>query len=106
MKTKIIIFLSAIFMLSFNVDTFAQEKKKNNKEEVLFDVSLHCHSCQKKIEKQVAFEKGVTDLKVNLPEKTVWVQYKADKTDAAKLKAFIESLGYEVAVHQEEADVN
>ncbi|MFV0469866.1 MAG: cation transporter [Dysgonomonas sp.] len=112
MKTKLFMLLSALFIISsgslaFGQDSQKDTKKKNDKEQVTFDVSMHCVSCQKKIERQVAFEKGVSDLKVDFPNKTVWVEYKSDKTDADKIKTYIESLGYEVKVHcdqpQEEA---
>lgn len=81
--------------------TLAQDKKdKNRKESVLFEVSLHCENCQKKIERNIPYEKGVTDLKVNLEEKTVWVEYKPAQTTVDKLSKAIEKLGYEVTVYQ------
>ncbi len=44
----------------------------------------------------MAFEKGVKDLKVNVPEKTVYIQYDSTKTDVATLTKAIEKLGYKV----------
>lgn len=97
MKNKILI-LTSIFLLSLSFSVNA--KKKEQKEEVTFDVSMTCDNCKKRIEKNIAFEKGVTDMKVDLPNKTVSIQYKGDKTDSTKLQKAIEKLGYEVTIHQ------
>ena len=35
---------------------------KGEKQVVVFDVDLHCQGCVTKIEKNIAFEKGVKDL--------------------------------------------
>lgn len=88
-------------MLAFGGVMYAQkkDKKDNSKEKVVFDVSMTCENCQKRIEKNIAFEKGVTDMKVNLSEKTVEIEYKKDKTDVDKLQKAIEKLGYTVSIH-------
>lgn len=88
-------------VLSF--DLFAQGKKdkKSNKKEVVFDVSMTCENCKKKIEKNIAFEKGVSDMKVDLPSKTVMVVYQDNKTNQANIQKAIEQLGYKVEVHSE-----
>lgn len=87
-----------------SVVLFAQNKKtvKNDKETVTFDVSMTCENCQKKIEKNIAFEKGVTDLKVDLENKTVKVEYKKGQTTVDQLQKAIEKLGYEVKIHKDE----
>lgn len=97
MKTKLFLFLMVCFTaLSLNVD--AQNKKKNNKEEVLFNVSMTCENCKKRIEKNIAFEKGVSDMKVDLPEKTVMVVFDPQKTDVGNLQKAFEKLGYTASV--------
>lgn len=84
----------------------AQNKKtvKNDKETVTFDVSMTCENCQKKIEKNIAFEKGVTDMKIDLEKKTVKIEYKKSQTTVDKLQKAIEKLGYEVKIHKDEED--
>ena len=107
MKTKITILCTVfLFCLSFSVN--AENKKKNKKEVVTFDVSMTCEKCKKRIEKNIAFEKGVSDMYVDLPSKTVSIEYRGDKTDQTKLKSALEKLGYTVTVHQveKEADSN
>lgn len=83
---------------------FAQNKQtvKNDKETVTFDVSMTCENCQKKIEKNIAFEKGVTDMKIDLEKKTVKIEYKKAQTTVDKLQKAIEKLGYEVKIHKDE----
>lgn len=74
------------------------EKKKARGEvkEVVFRVHLHCNNCVKKVQENIAFEKGVKDLKVSLDDQTVAVKYDASKTSEDALKAAITKLGYEV----------
>ncbi|MFR9166037.1 MAG: heavy-metal-associated domain-containing protein [Dysgonomonas sp.] len=96
MKTKIL-FLTAILFASISFSLSAQ--KKNNKQIVVYDVSMTCDNCKKRIEKNIAFEKGVTDMVVDLPAKTVTIEYQENKTDTAKLKKAIEKLGYTATVH-------
>ncbi|SHE48825.1 heavy-metal-associated domain-containing protein [Dysgonomonas macrotermitis] len=100
MKTKIFLFLIACFTaVSINVQAQSNKEKKSNKEEVTFDVSMTCQNCQKKIEKNIAFEKGVSDMNVDLPAKTVMIVYNPAKTNVGKLQEAIEKLGYTATVH-------
>lgn len=108
MKTKFFIPFLTLLML-FSTPTFAQNKKsdkKNDKETVLFDVSMHCENCKKRIEKNIAYEKGVTDMKVDLPAKTVQVEFKKDKTSVSQLQAALEKLGYDVSIHSDKPTNN
>ncbi|NDV93963.1 heavy-metal-associated domain-containing protein [Dysgonomonas sp. 521] len=99
MNAKIFV-LSFILMLSAGFTLNAQNKKdlKNDKETVVFDVSMTCENCQKRIEKNIAFEKGVTDMKVDLANKTVLVEFKKSQTTIEKLQEAIKKLGYEVTI--------
>lgn len=82
--------------------TMQAQKPKSDKETVVFDVSMTCENCQKRIEKNIAFEKGVTDMKVDLANKTVQIEYKPSQTTIDKLQAAIVKLGYEVKIHNSE----
>ena len=77
-----------------------QHAKKAATKTVTFNVSMHCKNCVKKINDNVAFEKGVKDLSVSLDSKTVTVTYDPARTDVAKLKAALEKLGYKVTVQE------
>lgn len=73
------------------------KKKKGEVKEVTFLVHLHCENCVKKVQENIAFEKGVKDLKVSLDDQTVALKYDAAKTSETTLKAAIEKLGYPVS---------
>ena len=70
--------------------------KPAQKRVALYQTNLHCEKCAEKIQNNVAFEKGVVDLEVSVPDKTVRIVYKAGKTDPEKLAKAIASLGYKV----------
>ena len=95
MKKTIIIIITAL--MAFSVSLSAGPKKKADLKEVTFSVHLHCENCVNKVQENIAFEKGVKDLKVSLENQTVFVKYDANKTSEATLKAAIGKLGYPVA---------
>lgn len=89
MKRILVIMLCAVVACS---TAFAQEKKK--KEKVTFLVEgMDCNNCVKKIEKNIAFEKGVTDLKCDLSTRTAEVTYRTDKTTTADLASAFKKIG-------------
>jgi copper chaperone CopZ len=95
MKTKSIFI--ALFTFIFVSGMFAKNEK------VVFSVSMDCISCQKKIEKNIAFEKGVKALDVQLEANTVAVTYDDSKTDIAKLQKGFKKIGYEAVEINAEA---
>ncbi|MDR1780120.1 MAG: heavy-metal-associated domain-containing protein [Tannerella sp.] len=95
MKRIIIIAICALFTLSM---ASAQEKKDNKKTTKFLIANMHCDQCVKKIEKNIAFEKGVTDLKCDLENKTAEITYRTDKnSDEQLIKAF-EKIKYSAKV--------
>ena len=95
MKTRTII-MTAMLFLGLSSTVNAKDLKGDKKSEVTFLVSMTCENCQKRIEDNISFEKGVTGLDVNLPQKTVTIKYRKDKTTPDKLKVAIRKLGYTV----------
>lgn len=95
MKKTLVIIITAL--MAFSVSLSAGPKKKAEIKEVTFSVHLHCQNCVNKVQENIAFEKGVKDLKVSLENQTVYVKYDAAKNSEATLKAAIEKLGYPVA---------
>jgi len=92
MKRILLFMLCAVFAFS---TAFAQDaKKKNTKETVTFVVNMSCDNCVKKVEKNIAFEKGVTDLQCQLSTKTVKVTFDPEKTTEKKLIAAFKKIGY------------
>ena len=93
MRTKLYA-LCALFLassVSVNAETF---EKKDKKEEITYLVSMSCKKCQKRIEDNIAFEKGVTNMEIDLPKKLVTIEYRTDKTSPAKLKEAFKKLGF------------
>ena len=66
--------------------------------QVVFATSIHCANCGKKVQENISFEKGVKDLKVDVPTKQVTVTFNTAKTDTTKLKNAINKLGYSAEV--------
>jgi copper chaperone CopZ len=106
MKTFKILLLSALFLVANSFMLNAAQNKKQTKEkkvaEVTYNVSMHCKSCQEKIERTIPFEKGVKDLTVDLEHKRVKVIYDPRKTDEVKIKKAFENLEYTCEKIQDE----
>ena len=66
--------------------------------QVVFATSIHCANCGKKVQENISFEKGVKDLKVDVPTKQVTITFNPTKTDTVKLKKAINKLGYDAVV--------
>ena len=77
MKQLVVALICAVFTLS---TVYAQDAKKKKDTVTFFVEGMECANCQKKVEKNISFEKGVTDMKCDLTTRTVEVTYKTDKT--------------------------
>lgn len=107
MKRIIITVLLGLFAVAFYAQPVLAEpgyatvlqdnnKKKADKKTatVTFKTTIHCKNCVKKVNDNIAFEKGVKDLKISLDEKLVTITYDPSKTDEATLAKALEKLGY------------
>ena len=96
MKRLLVALICAVFTFATAFAQDAKKDEKNKKETVTFFVKgMDCQNCVKKIEKNISFEKGVTDLKCDLTTRTAKVTYKADKTSKTKLIAAFKKIGME-----------
>ena len=90
---KVIPFVAVFFMvLAFNVN-FADGQ--NKKEVVKIKTSAVCGMCKDRIEKNVAFEKGVSDVVLDVPTKIATITYNPKKTNPDKLRLAISKIGYD-----------
>ena len=96
MKRIVLLALAALMTLSAAASSPEKVKKVKEVKEVTFNVHLHCANCVKKVQENIAFEKGVKGLDVCQGHQTVTVKYDPAKTSEETLKAAIEKLGYEV----------
>ena len=107
--SALVAFSTASYAAGFSeISTFADKKpaKKAKAEikEVTLNVTLHCNNCVKKVQENIAFEKGVKGLDVSLENQTVAVKYDAAKTSEETLCQAIEKLGYKVGGGHEHHD--
>ena len=93
-------FLACAILISTSNQIKAQQKDEIK--EVKIWAAMHCESCKKKIEREIAFEKGVKSITVDLKEKIVTIKYKAEKNSDEKLAEAIRKLGYEVKILKKE----
>jgi copper chaperone CopZ len=96
--------LLLLIACSFIVNNALASDKKDEKT-VTFNVNMDCHSCVKKIEGNIPYEKGVKDLQVSLEKKEVTVTFRTDKTSTDKLIEAFKKLGYTASIAGE-AKVN
>ena len=106
MKKTIILILAALVafvapsMVSGNSEVYAQTVKKTKQKSeikgVTFNVHLHCAGCVKKVQENLAFEKGVKDLHVCMESQVIALKYDASKTNEETLKNAIVKLGVPV----------
>ncbi len=78
----------------------AAKAPKGEVRTVVFSTDLHCQKCVEKINGNLAFEKGVKDLKVDLKTHTITIKYDTAKTSVEKLAAAIKKLGYAATVKE------
>lgn len=87
---KSIVFVAAFLGLSFG--STAQDKKE---ETVKIKTSAVCSMCKEKIEKGLAYEKGVKDVNLDFKTAMLTVTYKTGKTNIENLKLAVTKLGYD-----------
>ena len=62
---------------------------------VQFKTSAVCDMCKSRIEKSLAYEKGVQSAVLDVPTQIVTVTYKADKTSPEALRTAVQKTGYD-----------
>ena len=79
--------LCFVITACFSTSVASAQNKNTKKETVKFYVEqMECKNCQAKVEKNISFEKGVSDIKCNLSNRTVLVTYNAEKTNVQALQ--------------------
>ena len=86
MKTIKILFSLVVFVM-MGLTVSAQAKKDTT---VIFKVGIHCPSCKAKLDKDMPFEKGIKDYKLNMKDSTVLISFRTDKNSVEALRAAIE----------------
>ena len=87
MRTKVLFMTLAIAAISV---------AKDIKTVVLTTLpEMHCAGCEKKIKENIRFEKGIKSITTNLDDKTVTIEYDAEKTDVKKIIEGFKKIKYE-----------
>lgn len=87
-----------IFALMTSISAYTQNSSTPSDKsvvEVEFQTSAQCDQCKERLEKNLAFEKGVKFVELDLETKKITIKYKADKTNEEKLKKAISKIGYD-----------
>lgn len=90
------LFLTALTSLMLASQLFANAFIGDDKDkEVKIKTSAICSMCKARIERNLAFEKGVKEADLDVKTKVVTIKYNPAKTDVTKLKANISKTGYD-----------
>jgi copper chaperone CopZ len=97
MKTHKIIttMLALMALVVATTGTLYGQKADKKTETVEIKSSVVCGMCEERVKKDLAFEKGVKEVAVNLETKVITVSYRTDKTDKEKIKKAITNIGYD-----------
>jgi periplasmic mercuric ion binding protein len=92
MKNIITITLITLTTL-FTINVTGQEVKKTA--EITIKTSAQCDQCKQRIEKALAYEKGIVSSKLDVPTASITVIYKPTKTNPETIKKVVSKLGYD-----------
>lgn len=95
---KLFLMLGVVLTLSLSA-----EAQKKNETTVIFKAHMHCESCKAKVEKNMPFEKGVKDLKVDMQAKTITVTFRKDKNSLENIQKALEKLDVKIEGVEEKA---
>lgn len=89
LKTFSIILL---IIISAN-NTIAQKAK--SKKSITIKTSTECEMCKERVEKEMAYTKGIVSSNLNVEKAELTVIYKSHKTTPDKIRKTISELGYD-----------
>ncbi|MBG8552042.1 heavy-metal-associated domain-containing protein [Hymenobacter guriensis] len=87
--------LTAQFAQAQTATTDTKVKTKTSGETLKIKTSAVCDMCKARLEKSLAYEKGVQSAVLDVPSQVLTVTYRADKTSADKLRAAVQQTGYD-----------
>ena len=91
MKTfKTILIAAMLFVTLSGVEAFASQDTT-----IVVKTSAQCEQCKKRIENNMAFEKGVKKVTLDVDTKNLTLVYDKKKTSPEKLKAAVTKIGYD-----------
>lgn len=96
MKTNLLL-LTIVFLLSGLQALFAQKTGPENDkfETVSIKTSAVCGMCKERLEKNLAFEKGVRSVSLDDKTKVITIEYRKGRNNKERLKTAITKIGYD-----------
>lgn len=94
---KKIMMILAMLAVVAGVATAAPKQKAEKKiATVVFTTDLDCHHCAQKVLNTIPYEKGIKDVQVDVPTKTVTVKFDEAKNSVESLTKAFESIKVKV----------
>lgn len=91
MKNLIVGLIATVLLMTGTAFRTTDDKDK----ELKVKTSAICEMCKERIERNLAFEKGVKESNLDLNNKVLTVKYNPKKTSPEKIKANISKSGYD-----------
>ena len=97
---KFLLLLPLLAFLSFSPSAQAQtapaaQATATGVATAQFKTSAVCDMCKTRLEKSLAYEKGVQSAVLDLPSKVLTVTYRADKNTPEALRSAVQKTGYD-----------
>jgi copper chaperone CopZ len=107
---KKLAFYSSLLILVFILSPIIIKAQKNKEHKIVkLQTSAHSENCKAKIEKTLAYEKGIVKSELDRETQILTVTYKPNKTNVEKIIKVITTLGHEakeIVEVKEENDSN
>lgn len=71
------------------------QETDNKIKEIKIKTSAVCKMCKERLEHDMAFEKGVKEVELDLETKVLTIKYKANKTTPENLREAVSKIGYD-----------
>jgi copper chaperone CopZ len=95
-KTFLLAFFALLTAQATQAQAVAKSKDKAaGTEQVKLKTSAVCDMCKARLEKSLAYEKGVQAAVLDVPSQVLTVTYRADKTSPEALRAAVQKTGYD-----------
>lgn len=91
---KFLTALSIITFIAFSSNNVTAQKVKS-RETVIIKTSTECNMCKERVEKGMAYTKGVVSSHLNVEKAELTVIYKSHKTTPKKIRIAISEMGYD-----------
>ena len=86
--------LSIIIFIALSYSSAIAQKAKS-KETIVIKTSTECNMCKERVEKGMAYTKGVISSSLNVEKAEFTVVYKSHKTTPDKIREAISKMGYD-----------